>query len=165
MVRAALGIAPDAPVVGTVGRLAEVKQQGVLIRAFAQVLPAFPAARLLLVGDGPLRAELEGLAGSLGLGGAVLFAGYQSNPERYLAAMDVFVLPSRAEAMPLVIPEAWAAGRPVVASRVGGIPELIADGKTGLLVAPGDVDGLAARRGSSWPTRRRPANWARPAGS
>ena len=143
--RAALGIAPDAPVVGTVGRLAEVKQQGVLIRAFAQVLPAFPAARLVLVGDGPLWAELEELAGSLGLGGAVLFAGYRPNPERYLAAMDVFVLPSRAEAMPLVIPEAWAAGRPVVATRVGGIPELIEDGKTGLLVEPGDVGGLAVR--------------------
>src|SRR5207237_3595414 len=70
--RAALGIAPDAPVVGTVGRLAEVKQQGVLIRAFAQVLPAFPAARLVLVGDGPLWAELEALAGSRGLGGAGL---------------------------------------------------------------------------------------------
>jgi glycosyltransferase involved in cell wall biosynthesis len=144
-VRAALGIAPDAPVIGTVGRLAEVKQQGVLIRAFARVVPAFPAARLVLVGDGPLRAELEELAGSLGLGGAVLFTGYQPNPERFLAAMDVFVLPSRAEAMPLVIPEAWAASRPVIASRVGGIPELIEDGKTGLLVDPGDVDGLAAR--------------------
>jgi glycosyltransferase involved in cell wall biosynthesis len=144
-VRADLGIAPDAPLIGTVGRLAEVKQQGVLIRAFAQVVADFPAARLVLVGDGPLRAELEGLAATLGLSGAVLFAGYQPNPERYLAAMDVFVLPSRAEAMPLVIPEAWAAGRPVVASRVGGIPELIEDGKTGLLVEPGDVDGLAAR--------------------
>jgi glycosyltransferase involved in cell wall biosynthesis len=144
-VRAALGIAPDAPLIGTVGRLAEVKQQGVLIRAFAQVVPVFPTARLVLVGDGPLRAELEGLAASLGLGAAVLFAGYRSDPERFLAAMDVFVLPSRAEAMPLVIPEAWSAGRPVVASRVGGIPELIEDGKTGLLVEPGDVDGLAAR--------------------
>jgi glycosyltransferase involved in cell wall biosynthesis len=99
----------------------------------------------VLVGDGPLWAELEELARSLGLGGAVLFAGYRPNPERFLAAMDVFVLPSRAEAMPLVIPEAWAAGRPVVASRVGGIPELIEDGKTGLLIEPGDVDGLAVR--------------------
>jgi glycosyltransferase involved in cell wall biosynthesis len=144
-VRAALGIAPDAPVIGTVGRLAEVKQQGVLIRAFTQIIPSFPTARLVLVGDGPLRSELEELAVSLGLGGVILFAGYQPNPERYLAAMDVFVLPSRAEAMPLVIPEAWAAGRPVVASRVGGIPALVEDGKTGLLVEPGDVGGLAAR--------------------
>jgi glycosyltransferase involved in cell wall biosynthesis len=143
--RAALGLAPEAPLVGTVGRLAEVKQQGVLIRAFAQTLPAFPTARLVLVGDGPLSAELKGLAASLGLGGAVLFAGYRPDPERFLAAMDVFVLPSRAEAMPLVIPEAWAAGLPVVASRVGGIPELVENGKTGLLVEPGDVDGLAAR--------------------
>jgi glycosyltransferase involved in cell wall biosynthesis len=144
-VRAALGIAPDAPLIGTVGRLAEVKQQGVLIRAFAQILPAFPTARLVLVGDGPLWTELKGLAASLGLGRAVLFPGYRPNPERFLAAMDVFVLPSRAEAMPLVVPEAWAAGRPVIATRVGGIPELIEDGKTGLLVEPGDVGGLAAR--------------------
>src|SRR4029077_5841450 len=130
---------------GTVGRLVEVKQQAVLIRAFAQVAATFPAARMVLVGDGPLRAELEATALSLGLSGAVLFAGYQPRPERFLAAMDVFVLPSRAEAMPLVIPEAWAAGLPVVASRVGGIPELIEDGRTGLLVESGDVDGLAAR--------------------
>jgi glycosyltransferase involved in cell wall biosynthesis len=143
--RAALGIAPNAPVVGTLGRLAEVKQQAVLIRAFAQLVPDFPAARLVLVGDGPLRTELEELAASLGLGGAVLFAGYRSNPEQYLAAMDIFVLPSRAEAMPLVVPEAWAAGCPVVATRVGGIPGLIADGRTGLLVEPGDADGLVAR--------------------
>jgi len=145
IVRAAHGIAPDAPVIGTVGRLAEVKQQAVLIQAFARVVAAFPAARLVLVGDGPLRAELEGIATALGVGNAVVFTGYQARPERYLAAMDVFVLPSRAEAMPLVIPEAWSAGRPVVASRVGGVPELIEDGKTGLLVEPGDVDGLAAR--------------------
>jgi glycosyltransferase involved in cell wall biosynthesis len=144
-VRAALGVAPDAPVVGTVGRLVEVKQQGVLIRAFAQILPEFLAARLVLVGDGPLRAELEGLTRSLGLGAAAVFAGYRPDPERYLTAMDVFALPSRAEAMPLVLPEAWAAGLPCVASRVGGIPDLVEDGKTGLLVEPGDVNGLAAR--------------------
>jgi len=144
-VRTAIGIASDAPVIGTVGRLAEVKQQGVLIRAFAQILPAFPTARLVLVGDGPLRAELEGLAASLGLGGVVLFAGYRPDPERFLAAIDVFVLPSGAEAMPLVIPEAWAAGLPVVATRVGGIPDMVEHGKTGLLVEPGDVDGLAVR--------------------
>ncbi len=144
-VRAALGIAPSAQVIGTIGRLAEVKQQAVLIRAFAKILPAFPAARLMLVGDGPLRAELEELAQSVGVASTVIFTGYQPNPERYLAALDIFVLPSRAEAMPLVIPEAWAAGRPVIASRVGGIPELIEDGKTGFLVESGDVNELAAR--------------------
>ncbi len=144
-VRDSLGIAPDAPVVGTVGRLAEVKQQDVLIRAFAELLPSLPSARLVLVGDGPMRAGLEHLARSLGVGGEVLFTGYQPSPERYLAAMDVFALPSRAEAMPLVIPEAWAAGLPVVASRVGGIPSMVADGETGYLVESGDVGGLAGR--------------------
>jgi glycosyltransferase involved in cell wall biosynthesis len=96
LVRAALGIAPDAPVIGTVGRLVEVKQQAILIRAFARVVAAFPAARLVLVGDGPLRAELEGIARALGVANAVMFTGYQARPERFLAAMDVFVQPSRA---------------------------------------------------------------------
>jgi glycosyltransferase involved in cell wall biosynthesis len=144
-VREELSIPATAPVAGTVGRLAEVKLQDVLIRAFAQVLPVIPTAHLVLVGDGPLRTQLEQQVRDLGLYRAVHFAGYRPDPERYLAAMDVFALPSRAEAMPLVIPEAWAAGRPVVASRVGAIPGMFADADAGYLVEPGDVAGLADR--------------------
>jgi glycosyltransferase involved in cell wall biosynthesis len=142
-VRAELGIPAGAPVVGTVGRLAEVKRQDVLIRGFAAALGRFPDARLLIVGDGPLRGELRQLAGSLGLADRAHFVGYRPHPERFLRAMDVFALTSRTEGMPLSILEAWAAGVPVVASRVGGIPGLVEHGRTGLLVDPGDPQALA----------------------
>jgi sugar transferase (PEP-CTERM/EpsH1 system associated) len=136
--RRSLGLPAEAPIIGTVGRLDEVKRQDRLIRAFAQVRRGWPEARLLLVGDGPSRDELRTLTEGLGLGDCVHFAGYQPRPERYLHAMDVFALTSRSEGMPLAVLEAWAAGVPVVASRVGGLPELIDDGRTGRLIEPGD---------------------------
>jgi glycosyltransferase involved in cell wall biosynthesis len=143
-VRQALGVPTGAPLVGTVGRLNEVKRQDLLIRAFARVRAAVPAAHLLLVGDGPLGADLRALSVQLGVGAVVHFAGYQSRPERFLGATDVFALTSRHEGMPLAILEAWAAGLPVVASRVGGVPGLVSDGETGLLFDPGDEAALAA---------------------
>jgi sugar transferase (PEP-CTERM/EpsH1 system associated) len=143
--RAALGVPAGAPVVGTVGRLSEVKCQDLLVRALGRVRERVPAARLLLVGDGPVRPALEALAADLGLSDAVHFAGYQARPERYLAVMDAFALPSRAEGLPLAILEAWAAGLPVVATRVGGVPRLIDDGQNGLLIDSGDERGLADR--------------------
>lgn len=142
--RAELGIAPEAIVVGTVGRLNEVKRQDRLIRAFARVHATSPTARLLLVGDGVLMADLRRLAADLNIESGVHFAGYQTEPERFLGAMDLFALTSRSEGMPLAILEAWAAGVPVVASRVGGIPEMIADGQTGLLFDPEDENALVA---------------------
>jgi glycosyltransferase involved in cell wall biosynthesis len=140
--RRALGLPAGAPVVGTVGRLAEVKRQDLLLRAFARVLNRRPDARLVLVGEGERRAALEALAGELGLADSVRFAGYQPRPEVYLRLMDVFALTSRSEGMPMALLEAWAAGVPVVASRVGGIPELVADGRTGLLFDFPDADTL-----------------------
>jgi glycosyltransferase involved in cell wall biosynthesis len=140
--RGSLGIPADAPVIGTVGRLNEVKRQDLLLRAFAQVKTECPAARLLLVGDGPQRATLEALASQLELGGAVHFAGYQAHPENYLRAMDLFALTSRLEGLPLAILEAWAAGLPVVASAVGGVPDLVAPGANGLLFPSGDEAAL-----------------------
>lgn len=141
--RRELGISPDAPVIGTVGRLSEVKRQDVLIRAFARIAPRRPAARLLLVGDGPQRAGLADLATRIGVHDNVIFAGYQERPEEFLQVMDLFALTSRSEGMPLAILEAWAAGLPVVASRVGGVPELVADGRTGLLFPAADDEALA----------------------
>jgi len=141
--RQALGIAPAAPVIGTVGRLTAVKRQDRLLSAFAQVLRHVPAAHLLLVGDGPLRDDLHAQAAALGIAARVHFAGYQAQPERYLAAMDVFALTSDSEGMPLAILEAWAAGLPVVAARVGGVPELVAPEETGLLCEPDDGATLA----------------------
>ena len=146
-VRESLGIAAGVPVIGTVGRLNEVKCQDLLIRSFARTRERFGDARLLIVGDGPRRTGLEGLAASLGLGGAVSFVGYQARPDRFLHAMDVFALTSRAEGMPLAILEAWAAGRPVVSTRVGGIPRLVEHGLTGLLVDPGDERELTGALG------------------
>jgi glycosyltransferase involved in cell wall biosynthesis len=141
--RRSLGLPTDAPVIGTVGRLNEVKRQDLLLRAFAAVQGGNPGARLLLVGDGPEREALGRLAGELGVAESVHFVGYQPRPEQFLRLMDVFALPSRLEGMPLAILEAWAARLPVVATAVGGVPKLVEDGRTGLLVPSGDADALA----------------------
>jgi glycosyltransferase involved in cell wall biosynthesis len=146
-VRRSLGIPPGAPVVGTIGRLNEIKRQDSLIRAFVRIQSEAPGARLLLVGDGPLRDDLRRLADGLGVGDAVHFPGYDPEPQRFLGVMDVFALTSRSEGMPLVVLEAWAAGLPVVASRVGGLPELIDDGRTGLLFDPDDEGALVSALG------------------
>jgi sugar transferase (PEP-CTERM/EpsH1 system associated) len=142
-VRLSLGIPAAATVVGTVGRLVEVKRQDVLIRAFAAMEARIPGVRLLLVGDGPLRDELRALAAGLGLADRVHFAGYQPDSAPYLHAMDIFALTSRSEGMPQSLLEAAVAGRPVIASRVGGIPEVVSHGRSGLLVEPGDEGALA----------------------
>lgn len=141
--REAFGIPAAARVVGTVGRLNEIKRQDLLLRAVGGLGPAYADVRVLLVGDGPERGALEALAGALGLGPRVHFAGFQAAPERLLPAMDVFALTSRLEGLPLALLEAWAAGRPVVASAVGGVPQAVRDGETGLLFANGDQPGLA----------------------
>jgi sugar transferase (PEP-CTERM/EpsH1 system associated) len=142
-VRTALGIPPGSPLIGTVGRLCEVKRQDLLIRAFRQVRARLADAHLLLVGDGPWMGRLRELVASLGLTDRVHFAGYQPQPAPYLQAMDVFALTSQSEGMPLVVLEAWAAGVPVVATRVGGLPELVEDEQTGILVDFGDEAVLA----------------------
>ncbi|MEL1263982.1 glycosyltransferase [Pseudoxanthomonas putridarboris] len=142
--RASLGFANDQRVIGTVGRLNEVKRQDLLLRAFARIVPEYPQARLLLVGDGPEREALQDLTRSLGLADRIVFAGYQPRTEHYLAAMDVFALSSRHEGLPLALLEAWASGLPVVSSAVGGIPQVVRHGHNGLLFDSGDEAGLAA---------------------
>jgi len=137
------GLPADASVVGTVGRLVEVKRQDVLLRGFSRVLPRVPNAHLVLVGDGPRRGELEALAAELGIASRVWFAGYHSSAAPFLQAMDVFALTSRSEGMPQSVLEACVAGLPVIASAVGGVPEVIADGRTGLLFPYGDDAALA----------------------
>jgi glycosyltransferase involved in cell wall biosynthesis len=141
-VRTRFDIPTDAPVIGTVGRLNEVKSQDLLIRAFTRVREVHPNAHLLLVGDGPRKEALELLAAELRLADCVHFAGYQAQPQQCLHAMDLFALPSRLEGMPLAILEAWAARLPVVASSVGGVPKLIENGRTGLLFESGDQPAL-----------------------
>jgi len=141
-VRQDLGIQPGAKVIGTIGRLTEVKRQDLLLSAFAQLLIQFSEIRLLLVGDGPERARLEEKAMVLGIKDRVHFVGYQSNPELFLQAMDVFVLTSRSEGLPVSLLEAWAAGLPVISSAVGGISKLVTNGKTGVLFPSGDLEAL-----------------------
>jgi glycosyltransferase involved in cell wall biosynthesis len=140
-----LGLDPTRPVVGTVGRLEERKRQDhLLVAARAMVAHANgDAPQVLVVGDGPLRAALERQAASLGIARSVRFTGSLSDVRVALAAMDVFVLPSCAEGMSNALLEAMAAARPVVATAVGGTSEVLEDGRTGVLVAPGDVTALA----------------------
>ena len=96
------------------------------------------------MGDGPERPHLEALAQTLDLAGRISFAGYQTQTEHFLAAMDVFALSSRHEGLPLALLEAWSAGLPVVSSSVGGIPQVVRHGHNGLLFDNGDEAGLAA---------------------
>jgi glycosyltransferase involved in cell wall biosynthesis len=129
------------PLVVAVGRLAEPKDALTLVRALAAVPGrAFTA---LLVGDGPDRPSVEAEVRRLGLQDAVTLAGTRDDVPELLARADVFALSSRSEGAPLSILEAMAAGLPVVSSRVGGVPELVVDGETGLLVQPGDPAAMA----------------------
>jgi glycosyltransferase involved in cell wall biosynthesis len=133
-----------APVVGAIGRLVPQKAMHVLIAATPALLEAHPALRVLIVGDGPLRADLEAQAARLGVAHAVRFAGYQDDVVSAYAAMDVFVLPSRDEGFGLVFLEAMAVGVPVVGTRVIGSEDAVEDGVTGLLVPYADPAALAA---------------------
>jgi glycosyltransferase involved in cell wall biosynthesis len=129
----------------TVGLLQHQKGVDVLLRAFARVREQRPDTVLDVVGDGPERSAYEALSSTLGLGGAAVFHGYQPKPAiaELLAGSDLFVLASRFDNNPCVLVEAQAAGLPIVASRVGGIPEIVEG--NGLLAEPGDVDALASR--------------------
>ena len=114
-----------------------------MIRAFATLANQDPEPHLLLVGDGPELDPLQRLANDLGVLDRVRFAGYQALPQHFLHLMDIFALTSRLEGMPLAILEAWAAGCPVIASRVGGVPRLVQDDQTGVLFDSGDQAALS----------------------
>jgi glycosyltransferase involved in cell wall biosynthesis len=141
--RLQLGIPPRAPVLGTVGRLTPVKRQDLLLRAFAGLRQRVPDAHLVVVGGGPLEQNLRDLAAELGVSACCHLVGYQQEPQRYLHLFDVFTLTSESEGIPQALLEASAAGIPAVAAHVGGIPEVIADGQSGLLFPSGDMEALA----------------------
>ncbi|MCW3049879.1 MAG: hypothetical protein JWO74_4163 [Solirubrobacterales bacterium] len=145
-VRAELGIGPATPVVGTVAGLRPEKRIDDLIRASARVARSWPALRVLIVGYGPPEevARLTGLAGELGLDGTVRLLGSRSDIPDILAALDVAVSSSTWEGSSLSVLEYMDAGKPVVATRVGGTPGLIADGVNGILVEPRDPEALAS---------------------
>lgn len=142
-VRAELGIGPDDPVVGCVTRLRPQKAPEVLVRTAALLAPRFARLRVLVAGEGPERPRLEALIEELGLGGVVTLLGLRDDVPDLLAAVDVAVSSSAWEGSPLAVMEYMEAARPVVATRVGGLPELIEDGVHGVLVAPGDPRALA----------------------
>ena len=127
------------PLIGAVGRLAPEKGYPVLLQAVRSI----PGCRVVFVGEGEERAGLEGQVAELGLAGRVTFAGWVEPPWTARWAVDVLAVPSFTEGFPLVIVEAMLAGIPVVASNVGGIPEIVVDGDTGFLVPPGDAPALA----------------------
>jgi glycosyltransferase involved in cell wall biosynthesis len=162
-VRAELGLPADAIVVGTVGRLVPVKGHHYLLEAIARLGARRPALHLLLVGDGPLRDDLTARATSAGLrvrnagdagvpsgpeGATVHMLGLRRDVARLLAAMDLFVLPSLNEGMGRVLVEAMAMELPCIASKVSGVPDVVDDGRTGVLVPPRDPAALVREIGT-----------------
>ncbi|MFH1144626.1 MAG: glycosyltransferase [Candidatus Eisenbacteria bacterium] len=142
-VRAEFGIPGAVPLILCIARMVPVKNLDVLLAAMALSPLRETGAHLLLLGDGPVKGALMERARGEALEGRVHFAGTRQDTRPFLAAADLACLPSRSEAQPIAILEAMAAGLPVVATRVGGIPEMVEDGKTGLLVAPGNPAELA----------------------
>ncbi|HZO97871.1 MAG TPA: glycosyltransferase [Gaiellaceae bacterium] len=142
--RRLFGVREDEFVVGWIGRMTGIKRLPDVLAAFRRLCERGIDARLCLVGDGPDREQVEQAAHDLGVARRTLFVGYQRDVAPYYAFFDALVLPSGNEGTPVVAIEALAAGRPVVATRVGGIPDVVEDGEDGFLVAPGDVDGIAA---------------------
>jgi glycosyltransferase involved in cell wall biosynthesis len=143
-VRGALGIRSDEPLVGIVATLRNWKGHLVFLEAMARVREYLPGARALIVGDGPQRHNIERCLHELRLGEAVILTGHREDVPDVLASLDVVVSAStEAEGVPQVLLQALAMERPVVATAVGGIPEIIQDGETGLLVPPGDAVRLA----------------------
>jgi glycosyltransferase involved in cell wall biosynthesis len=132
----------ERPLVGVVARLQPEKGVADFLKAAARVAPQFPEAHFVVAGDGSLRQQLAALAENLGLKGRVHFLGFRSDASALMRFLDVLVVPSLSEGSPLVTLEAMAAGVPVVASAVGGIPDQIRHDKEGLLVPPGDTNAI-----------------------
>lgn len=140
-----LGLQPGEIAVGNVGALTDHKGQRYLIEAAPAVLRAFPQSRFFILGEGELRGDLERRIERLGLGGRVVLVGYVPQARERLGAFDVYVHPSHLEGLGTAILDAMLAGLPVVATGTGGIPDVVVEGETGLLVPPRDADALARR--------------------
>ncbi len=139
-----LGLSSEHFVMGTVARLDPVKNQSMMLEAFATVHRRRSESRLLLVGDGPLREALEAKADELGIRGQVIFTGFSSSPGLYLALMDLFLLSSDTEGTSMTLLEAMSLGLPVVATRAGGTPEIVDHEVTGLLTPVGAGNAFAS---------------------
>jgi glycosyltransferase involved in cell wall biosynthesis len=145
---AALGVPAGSRVVGNVAALTDHKDHATLIESAALLRERFPGVSFVIAGEGELRAVLEARARALGLGGRLVFAGFRTDLDRLLPSFDVFCLSSHMEGLGTSLLDAMAFGRPVVATRAGGIPEAVEDGRTGLLVPPRDPRALADALGS-----------------
>ena len=145
LLRERFAIPEAVTVVGFVGRLSPEKGPDMFLRMALGVHEASPQTRFMVVGDGPMLAQLQGFVAQFELGEHVHFAGTQHDMPAVMGELDLLVSASHSEAMPLALMEAMASGLPVVATRVGGIPDLIQQGVTGWLVHPGDYEGLATR--------------------
>jgi len=142
--RSEFGLAPDSPLIGYMGRIEKMKRLDLLLHAFVPVLARHPQARLMIIGEGKSKPELEAIAERLGISHAVIWTGFRQDIARLLAAMDVYVQPSANEGLSLSILEAMAAGKPVIATDVGGAHEVITDQQTGILVRSGSSSAIGA---------------------
>lgn len=140
-----LNLSQDSIVVGTAVRFAVQKNLRLLIQAMPHVLNIQPKCHFVLLGDGPERQNLESLAQKLGVSNKVVFPGYRKDVSRFLAAMDIYVLPSLWEGLPLGLIEAAFLGKAIIATEVGGNPEIVSDGVTGFLVKHDDTKALAKK--------------------
>ena len=145
-IRVRLGIPPEALLLGTIANLLPLKGYEVMLDALPAILAAVPSVHYLLVGGGGAEycARLKAIAGERGIAARVHFVGFQESVGSYLSALDLYVHPSLKEAFGLAVVEAMVMGKAVVATTTGGLPEVVAQGETGLLVPPGDVESLAA---------------------
>jgi glycosyltransferase involved in cell wall biosynthesis len=144
-VRKEFGISDRVPLIGTVANFKPHKGQEHLLRAARIVRERLPDACFLLVGLGPREEQMRQQAEQLGLDGSVVFAGFREDARRIMAALDLFVLPSEHEGLPIALLEAMALGRPAVVTAVGGVPEVVTDGREGYIVPPRDPEALAER--------------------
>jgi len=142
-IKESLGIKKEALVVGTIGALTREKGHQYLLRAALKVIRIYPEAIFLLVGDGIERPGLEKTASSLGIKDSVIFAGMRKDVPEILSILNVFVLPSLNEGLPMALLEAQAAQIPVVATSVGAIPDVLENGVTGMLIPPKDPQAIA----------------------
>jgi glycosyltransferase involved in cell wall biosynthesis len=141
--RRELGIAADVPLIGIAGRLVPVKAHEIFLQAAVRIRAAMPNAQFLIIGDGERRQELEAMTDDLGLTASVRFLGWRRDMARVYADLDVVALTSLNEGSPVALIEALASARPVVSTAVGGVPEVVVNGQTGLTVPVSDVQGFA----------------------
>lgn len=139
----AFGLDPETPVISNVGILRRVKGHETTFRAVPAVVREFPHVRFLIVGDGPRRQELERMAEDMDIKKYMVFTGFRDDIRAVYACTDVAILSSWSEGLPQSVLQALACGVPVIATRVGGVPEVVIQGKTGVLVEAGDHEGLA----------------------